>query len=111
MGDYPVLTEERDNINPQRQQWNVELNVATGRYKISNVQDGRYINETGSFWKDKNLNPFEAEWHTYVIEKTEDGGITIRCGGKAGDAYLAPDGDRIIGGKKEAAVFEIVPVK
>ena len=111
VGDYPILTADRDNINPQRQQWNVELNVSTGRYKISNVQDGRYINETGSFWKDKNLNPFEAEWHTYVIEKTADGGFTIRCGGKAGDAYLAPEGDRIVGGKKEAAVFEMVPVK
>ena len=58
VGDYPILTADRDNINPQRQQWNVELNVSTGSNKITTLQDRRYINPSGAFCKDKNLNPF-----------------------------------------------------
>lgn len=107
-GDHPVFVADRDNINPQRQQWFIELVPSTGRYKITNVQDGRYVNERGTFWKDKNLNPFEAEWHTFVIAKTQDGKFTVQCGGNAGKGYWNVKGDRIEN-QKEPAAFEIVP--
>lgn len=107
-GDHPVFVADRDNINPQRQQWFIELVPSTGRYKITNVQDGRYVNERGTFWKDKNLNPFEAEWHTFVIAKTQDGKFTVQCGGNAGKGYWNVKEDRIEN-QKEPAAFEIVP--
>ena len=107
-GDHPVFVADRDNINPQRQQWFIELVPSTGRYKITNVQDGRYVTERGTFWKDKNLNPFEAEWHTFVIAKTQDGKFTVQCGGNAGKGYWNVKEDRIEN-QKEPAAFEIVP--
>lgn len=107
-GDHPVFVTERDNINPQRQQWHIELVASTGRYKITNVQDGRYINESGTFWKNKDLNPFDAEWHTYVITKTQDGKYTVQCGGAAGKGYWSVQGDRIVN-RKDAFVLEIIP--
>ncbi len=107
-GDHPVFVAERDNINPQRQQWNIELIPTTGRYKISNVQDGRYVNERGTFWKNKDQNPFEAEWHTFTIAKTQDGHYTIQCGGSAGTGFWAAEEDRIVN-KKEGTPMEIVP--
>lgn len=107
-GDHPVFVADRDNINPQRQQWFIELVPSTGRYKITNVQDGRYVNERGTFWKDKNLNPFEAEWHTFVIAKTQDGKFTVQCGGNAGKGYWNVKEGRIEN-QKEPAAFEIVP--
>ena len=71
-GDHPVLQASRDSINPQRQQWNVELDITTGRYKISNVQDSRYVNERGAFWANKSLNPFDPEWHTFILTRQDD---------------------------------------
>ncbi len=98
-GDCPVFVAEADTINPQRQLWNIELIPATGRYKITNVQDGRYLNERGTFWQDKAQNPFDADWHTFVIAKTE-GGYTIQCGGRGGSGYWVTEKDRIKNDKK-----------
>lgn len=108
-GDFPVFMAERDNINPQRQQWNIELNITTGRYKITNAQDGRYLNERGQFWASKELNPFNADWHTYSIEKTEKG-FTIQCGGLAGQGFWTLSGDRLQNAK-ESYEFQIEAVK
>jgi hypothetical protein len=105
VGDFPVFVAEADTINPQRQLWNIELVPATGRYKITNAQDGRYINEIGTFWKDKNTKPFNEEWNTYIIVKTE-GGYTIQCAGRAGSDFWSTDADRITNDKK-GAVFQI----
>ena len=107
-GDYPVFVAERDTINPQRQQWYLELIATTGRYKITNVQDGRYINERGTFWKDKNNNPYDADWHTYILTKTQDGKFTIQCADRGGKGYFNVEGDHLVN-HKEAAVFEIIP--
>lgn len=94
-GDYPVMQASRDSINPQRQQWNVELDITTGRYKISNAQDGRYVNENGAFWASKELNPYDPEWHTFVLNPQADGTFTIQCGGKAGKGYWQVEGNRV----------------
>lgn len=106
VGDCPVFSVERDVINPQRQQWVIELNAATGRYKIYNKQDGRYINETGAFWFNKANNPFDPQWHTYLLEK-QNGKWSIRNAGNAGQGYWQRVGNRIKAGGAGEYVFEI----
>lgn len=108
-GDHPVLQASRDSINPQRQQWNVELDITTGRYKISNVQDSRYVNERGAFWADKSLNPFDPEWHTFILTRQDDGTYTIQCGGRAGKGFWKIEGDRIANAP-EGTRFRLEPV-
>lgn len=110
VGDYPVFQSERDVVNPQRQQWVIEHNSKTGRYKIYNKQDGRYINERGAFWADKERNPFDAEWHTYLLVK-QNGKWSIQNAGKAGKSYWKRDGKRINGNGDDEPIFEIEPVK
>lgn len=108
-GDHPVLQSSRDSINPQRQQWNVELDITTGRYKISNVQDSRYVNERGAFWADKSLNPYDPEWHTFILTRQDDGTYTIQCGGRAGKGFWKIEGDRIANAP-EGTRFRLEPV-
>lgn len=108
-GDHPVLQASRDSINPQRQQWNVELDITTGRYKISNVQDSRYVNERGAFWANKSLNPFDPEWHTFILTRQDDGTYTIQCGGRAGKGFWKIEGDRIVNAP-EGTRFRLEPV-
>ena len=93
-GDFPVFLAEADTINPQRQLWNIELVPATGRYKITNVQDGRYINELGTFWSNKATKPYNAEYNTYIIVKTPEG-YTIQCAGRAGSNFWRAEDNRI----------------
>lgn len=109
-GDHPVLQASRDSINPQRQQWNVELDITTGRYKISNVQDSRYVNERGAFWADKSLNPYDPEWHTFILTRQDDGTYTIQCGGRAGKGFWKIEGDRIANAT-EGTRFRLEPVR
>ena len=109
-GDHPVLQASRDSINPQRQQWNVELDITTGRYKVTNAQDGRYVNEMGAFWASKTLNPYEADWHTFIFTRQSDGTYTIQCGGKAGKGFWQVQGDRIVNAA-EGTHFRLEPVR
>lgn len=109
-GDHPVLQASRDSINPQRQQWNVELDITTGRYKISNVQDSRYVNERGAFWANKSLNPYDPEWHTFILTRQDDGIYTIQCGGRAGKGFWKIEGDRIANAP-EGTRFRLEPVR
>ncbi len=109
VGDFPVFQAERDIINPQRQQWVIEQNSKTGRYKIYNKQDGRYINETGAFWFNKDRNPFDAQWHTYLLVKQE-GKWSIQNAGSAGKGYWQRSGNRLDNGGSGAFVFEIEKV-
>lgn len=108
-GDFPVFLSDRDTINPQRQLWNIELSVATGRYKVTNVQDGRYVNERGAFWADKDVNPYDPEWHTFTILRAEEG-YTIQCGGRAGNGYWILGDNRITNGT-EPYTFHITPLQ
>ncbi len=110
VGDFPVFQAERDIVNPQRQQWVIEQDSKTGRYKIYNKQDGRYINETGAFWFNKDRNPFDSAWHTYLLVKQE-GKWSIQNAGSAGQAYWQRSGNRITGGGSGAFIFEIEKVK
>ncbi len=109
-GDHPVFQADRDVINPQRQQWVIEQEPKTGRYKITNKQDGRYINERGTFWGSKELNPYDAEWHSFIITR-QDGKYSIQCAGAAGNAFWTKDGDRLGNANSEQLIFELEPVK
>lgn len=103
-GDFPVFVAEADTINPQRQLWNIEMVTETGRFKITNVQDGRYINELGTFWTNKNTKPYNAEWNTYIFTKTPEG-YTIQCGGRASGNWQVED-NRIKNGQ-QSSTFQI----
>ena len=104
-GDYPVFVAERDNINPQRQEWVIERNSVTGRYKISNKQDGRYVNEIGTFWRSKRF-AFHHDWNTYNLVKVGNR-WSIQNAGKGGDKYWKRSGNRITDNGPEEYIFEI----
>ena len=110
VGDFPVFQSERDVINPQRQQWMIEQNLKTGRYKISNKQDGRYINERCTFWANKTRNPYDADWHTYILVK-KDGKWSIQNAGRGGKGYWQREGNRLNSNGKGEYLFEIEKVK
>ncbi len=101
-GDYPIFLSEADTINPQRQLWNIELVPETNRFKITNAQDGRYINEIGTFWANKNTKPYNAEWNTYIFTKTP---VSPAPDGLASGSWYVED-DRIKNGNK-ASTFQI----
>lgn len=114
-GDYPTFQTEEDNINPQRQEWRISIDAETERYKIVNAQDGRYINENGSFWADKNVNPYDASWHSYNLYRL-NGLYAIQNAGSAGNAFWTSNGTRIQKSSTTAIkygnfVFDIVPVE
>ncbi len=109
-GDRPVFQADRDVVNPQRQQWVIEQEPKTGRYKITNKQDGRYLNERGTFWANRDLNPYKPEWHTFTLTK-QDGKYSIQCGGSAGNAFWSLDGQQLGNSPSEQLIFEIEPVR
>lgn len=109
-GDRPEFQKDRDVINPQRQQWVIEQEPKTGRYKITNKQDGRYVNERGTFWANKANNPYDAQWHTFTLTK-QDGKYSIQCGGDAGKKFWTLDGNHIGTTDAEQLIFDIEPVK
>lgn len=113
-GDYPVFQSEIDNINPQRQEWTISIDPDTERYKITNAQDSRYINENGSFWADKNINPYDASWHSYLLYRM-NGLYAIQNAGSAGSKFWKCNGTRISQGSTDKImsqnfIFEIIPV-
>jgi len=113
-GDYPVFETNVDDINPQRQEWIISLDAETERYKIVNAQDGRYINENGSFWANKTTNPYDASWHSYNIYRM-NGKYAIQNAGSAGNKFWSSNGTRIQQGtantiKSGNFIFEIIPV-
>jgi hypothetical protein len=113
-GDYPVFKADEDSINPQRQEWNISIDPVTERYKITNAQDGRYVNEHGNFWRDKNNNPYDPAWHSFNIYRL-NGKYAIQTAGNAGGRVWTADEERIsqTGEKNvryEHFIFEIIPV-
>lgn len=123
-GDYPVWADEIDDAQPQKCEWTITLDANTGRYKIVNTQDGRYLNENGAFWADKTLNPYDADWHSYTIYRV-NGKYAIQTTAKVNNRFMAANDSRII--KRDTplskdknnapilhiddAIFEIVPVQ
>lgn len=123
-GDFPIWANEIDDAQPQKCEWNISLDTNTGRYKITNAQDGRYVNENGKFWADKNINPYDADWHSYTIYRV-NGKYAIQTTAKVGYKFLSANDQQII--KRDTplskdkdnnpilnindAIFEIIPVK
>jgi len=96
-GGAPVWQATEDDVNPDRQLWRIQLNLETDRYQILNAKDRRYVNELGAFSRSEKTNPFEAAWHTFVIERNPDGTDTyaIRNGGLGGSSFWMVEGDNI----------------
>lgn len=113
-GSYPVWKDEVDNINPQNAEWSIAADPITDRYKITNVEDGRYLNELCNACGQGN-NPYDANWNTYNITRL-NGRYAIQNAGSSGTGFWIPDATRVNKGgnqdfaKKENFVFEIVPV-
>ena len=113
VGGNPVFQEELDLINPTRQEWLIAKDTETGRYKIINMKDDRYINEHGNF-SVGDTNPYEAVWHTYEIY-CMNGKYAIQNAGKSGTEFWATNGTRISKSGSSAFtydhfVFDIVPL-
>lgn len=107
-GDFPVFQTDLDVINPQRQLWHFEYNEKTETFNITNVQDGRYLNEIGNFWRNMEQNPFDPTYHSFMIEKKEDK-YSIRQTGRGGSSYWLSNGHRITtGNASDNCVFQIV---
>ena len=113
-GDFPVFQADADSINPQRQEWNITIDPVTERYKITNAQDGRYVNEHGNFWRDKNNNPYDPAWHSFEIYRL-NGKYAIQTAGNAGGRVWIATEERINQDSEkniryEHFIFEIIPV-
>lgn len=123
-GDFPIWADEIDDAQPQKCEWNISLDTNTGRYKITNAQDGRYVNENGNFWADKTLNPYDADWHSYTIYRV-NGKYAIQTTSKVGNKFMGADNTKIIKVNTPLskdknnnpilnvndAIFEIIPIK
>ena len=104
-----------DTIRPQRQEWKISLDGSTGRYKIVNVEDSRYLNENGVFTASNETNPYEAAWHTYEITLLANGKYAIQNGGSAGTNFWNTNGSRITKSSSTEAlpdkyIFDLVPL-
>ncbi len=113
-GDYPVFQDEVDDVNPMRQQWTIQLDGSTERYKIVNTEDGRYLNEKGAFWASQTNNPYDETWHTYNLYRM-NGKYAVQNAGNAGSYFWTASNTRISTGSSNSIVisnfiFDIVPI-
>ena len=111
----PIFKSAVDTIRPQRQEWKISIDASTGRYKIVNVEDSRYLNEKGVFTVSNETNPYEAVWHTYEITLLANGKYAIQNGGSAGTKFWTVSGTRIQQSSSSEAlpdkyIFDLVPL-
>ena len=111
----PQFRAALDTIRPQRQEWKITIDPTTNRYKIINLEDGRYLNEKGTFTVSDETNPYEPTWHTYDITLLANGKYAIQNGGSAGTSFWTVSGTRVQqSGSSEALpdkyIFDIVPL-
>ncbi|MBR2638338.1 MAG: beta-N-acetylglucosaminidase domain-containing protein [Bacteroidaceae bacterium] len=110
----PAFVEERDDIRPQRQEWHISLDPLSGRYKIINAEDSRYLNEHGRFSAGES-NPYDATWHTYNIVRLANGKYSIQNDGNAGNKIWSVDGKHIKQSdsntlEPEHFIFDLIPI-
>ena len=118
-GTAPAFVEKRDDVKPQRQEWSISVDPATGRYKIVSRHDERYINENGVFTVSDETNPYDAVWHTYYILRLANGKYCIQNGdlpgGNNSKKFWNVSSSRIALGNKTLEpnnfIFDLVPVK
>ncbi|MDE7460798.1 MAG: beta-N-acetylglucosaminidase domain-containing protein [Paramuribaculum sp.] len=89
--EAPVFQDKVDEINPNRQEWHITLDPATERYEIHNSKDGRYINERGRF----GVNPFSADWNTFIITRGENGKYAIQNNPNGGHVFWGVEGNAL----------------
>lgn len=104
-----------DDVRPQKQEWKISLEPSTGRYKIINLEDNRYLNEKGQFTVNESTNPYEAVWHTYDIYRLANGKYALQNGGSAGTNFWTTNGTRIESSDSSEPLparfmFDLVPV-
>ncbi|MDE6279084.1 MAG: hypothetical protein K2M05_03845, partial [Paramuribaculum sp.] len=113
IGGRPVLEDKEDDVNPDRQLWRIVLDPLTDRYQIVNAKDGRYLNELVAFSRNPESNPYDRDWHTFVIEREGDK-YAIRNGGNGGKAYWGVAEDHLapVTNQKSPAnfIFELVGI-
>lgn len=114
-GSTPQFVDTKDDVRPQRQEWKIATDPSTGRYKITNLEDNRYLNENGKFSANNSTNPYEAVWHTYEITLLANGKYAIQNAGSAGNNFWGSNGSRIEKSNSNEAipsnfVFDIVPL-
>ena len=114
-GSVPQFQAGLDTIRPQRQEWKITMDPSTGRSKIVNLEDGRYLNENGVFTVSDQTNPYESAWHTYDITLLASGKYAVQNGGSAGKNFWGVSGTRIQKSSSSDAmpdkyIFDIVPL-
>lgn len=113
VGDRPVFAEKLKTDALKKQQWNLNLDKQTDRYNIKSAADQRYVNEKGTFAANASLNPYDANWHTYVLAEM-DSLFAIKNAGSAGAQYWTISGTNIGVGSSnvnESYLFKIVEVE
>ena len=109
----PELLDKRDDVRPQRQEWHITLEPQTGRYKIVNAEDSRYLNEYARFSAGSS-NPYDANWHTFSILRMANGKYSIQNGGNGGNKFWTVEGNHLVQGTNSLEpsqfIFELVPV-
>ena len=84
VGGTPEFMAKKDDDS---QLWQFNLVDETGRFNLSSVADGRYLNELCNF----GTNPYNAQWNTYIL--LEKGGtFAIRNAGKGGTHFWVVNG-------------------
>ena len=114
-GNTPKFVAGKDTIRPQKQEWKITVDPATNRYKIINLEDGRYLNEKGNFTVSDETNPYEPVWHTYEILLLANGKFAIQNGGSAGDKFWTVSSSRVQPSSSNESlpknfIFDIVPL-
>ncbi len=113
IGGRPVLEDKEDDVNPDRQLWRIVLDPLTDRYQIVNAKDGRYLNEQVAFSRNPESNPYDRDWHTFVIEREGDK-YAIRNGGNGGNSYWSVEEDHLAPGSRQKSpanfIFELVGI-
>ena len=114
-GAVPTFVGKRNDVEPQRQEWYISLDGATGRYKIVCRHGERYLNEKGEFTANNTTNPYEAVWHSYYILRLANGKYCIQNAGKAGDKFWTVSSSRVTKSGSSSLepanfIFDLVPV-
>ena len=114
-GSVPQFVAAIDDVRPQKQEWKISIDPSTGRYKIVNLEDNRYLNEKGEFSVSNSTNPYDAAWHTYDIYRLANGKYGVQNAGSAGTKFWTADGSRVkVSGTSEPLpanfIFDIVPI-
>lgn len=109
----PKFVESRDDIRPQRQEWHISLDPESGRYRIINAEDSRYLNELGRF-SAGDSNPYDAAWHTFYIIRLANGKYSIQNAGNAGNRVWSVEDAHIRQSESNTPepqhfIFDLVP--